>query len=66
MYYLRSKAAVDPIKFTLSAKHQKKFVAANTDGSTVVDTTNPTNPANTAEGTNCSLDNPDDCLMCGS
>ena len=25
MYYLRSKAAVDPIKFTLSAKHQRKF-----------------------------------------
>lgn len=26
MYYLRSKAAVDPIKFTLSEKHQRKFV----------------------------------------
>ncbi len=26
MYYLRSKAAVDPIKFTLSAKHQNKSV----------------------------------------
>ncbi len=25
MYYLRSKAAVDPIKFTLSSKHQTKF-----------------------------------------
>lgn len=25
MYYLRSKAAVDPIKFTLSQKHQNKF-----------------------------------------
>ncbi len=25
MYYLRSKAAVDPIKFTLSAKHQRQF-----------------------------------------
>jgi ribonucleoside-diphosphate reductase alpha chain len=25
MYYLRSKAATDPIKFTLSAKHQRKF-----------------------------------------
>jgi len=25
MYYLRSKAAVDPIKFTLSAKHQRRF-----------------------------------------
>ncbi|HLF62225.1 MAG TPA: ribonucleoside-diphosphate reductase subunit alpha [Saprospiraceae bacterium] len=26
MYYLRSKAAVDPIKFTLSEKHQRKFL----------------------------------------
>lgn len=26
MYYLRTKSAVDPIKFTLSEKHQKKFV----------------------------------------
>lgn len=55
MYYLRSKAAVDPIKFTLSAKHQQKFVTAGT-----------VDPANTEEGVSCSLDNPDDCLMCGS
>ncbi|MBP6827275.1 MAG: ribonucleoside-diphosphate reductase subunit alpha [Saprospiraceae bacterium] len=27
MYYLRSKAATDPIKFTLGQKHQQKFVA---------------------------------------
>ena len=27
MYYLRSKAAVDPIKFTLSSKHQTKFAS---------------------------------------
>ncbi len=26
MYYLRTKAAVDPIKFTLGDKHQRKFV----------------------------------------
>ncbi|MBK7231620.1 MAG: ribonucleoside-diphosphate reductase subunit alpha [Saprospiraceae bacterium] len=26
MYYLRTKSAVDPIKFTLGDKHQKKFV----------------------------------------
>jgi ribonucleoside-diphosphate reductase alpha chain len=29
MYYLRSKAATDPIKFTLSQKHQSKFASAN-------------------------------------
>ena len=28
MYYLRSKAATDPIKFTLSQKHQQKYVTA--------------------------------------
>ena len=27
MYYLRSKAATDPIKFTLGKKHQQQFVA---------------------------------------
>ncbi len=27
MYYLRSKAATDPIKFTLSEKHQRKYVS---------------------------------------
>ncbi|MCP4440316.1 MAG: ribonucleoside-diphosphate reductase subunit alpha [Aureispira sp.] len=57
MYYLRSKAAVDPIKFTLSAKHQNKFVTA--EGAEV-------NEANSEEGIACSIDNPDDCLMCGS
>lgn len=29
MYYLRSKAATDPIKFTLSQKHQNKFASAS-------------------------------------
>jgi len=28
MYYLRSKAATDPIKFTLSQKHQQKFATS--------------------------------------
>lgn len=59
MYYLRSKAAADPIKFTLSAKYQQKFVQTNAQ-----DIAN--NAANSQEGIACSLDNPDDCLMCGS
>ena len=29
MYYLRSKAAVEPIKFSLSEKHHRKFVTAS-------------------------------------
>jgi ribonucleoside-diphosphate reductase alpha subunit len=56
MYYLRSKAAVDPIKFTLSAKHQQKFVKED----------EIEDPANSQEGIACSLDNPDECVMCGS
>jgi len=54
MYYLRSKAAVDPIKFTLSAKHQQKYVKKDLP------------EVNNEEGVSCSLDDPDDCLMCGS
>ncbi len=32
MYYLRSRPAVDPIKFTLSAKYQQRFVNKDVDG----------------------------------
>ncbi len=55
MYYLRSKAAVDPIKFTVSAKNQKTSVT-NTDA------THP--EMETAEGEVCTME--DGCLMCGS
>ncbi len=34
MYYLRSKAATDPIKFTLSQKHQQKFVNTASNAAT--------------------------------
>ena len=57
MYYLRSKAAVDPIKFTLSSKFQQKF---SDQKETTQETTTP------SDDISCSLDNPDDCLMCGS
>ena len=75
MYYLRSKAAVDPIKFTLSEKHQRKFVdEASTDGtdrsvghdsekqSQVADGDMQT--AQSTEGASCTME--DGCLMCGS
>lgn len=64
MYYLRSKAAVDPIKFTLSAKHQQKFATATTATPSPLATA--FDEANTQAGISCSLDNPDECLMCGS
>ncbi len=59
LYYLRSKAAADPIKFTLSGKYQQKFNPA-----AIAEPEMTT--ADTAEQLNCSLDNPDDCIMCGS
>ena len=55
MYYLRSKAAVDPIKFTLSAKHQKKFVGDQESVAVAEEV---------AEGEVCTME--DGCLMCGS
>lgn len=69
MYYLRSKAAVDPIKFTLSEKYQTKFTGTATE----VAEAQEIMMANAAtevvedmqEGKACSLDDPN-CLMCGS
>jgi ribonucleoside-diphosphate reductase alpha chain len=54
MYYLRSKAAVDPIKFTLSDKHQQKFVSKEQE----------VEIANESMGDACSME--DGCLSCGS
>jgi ribonucleoside-diphosphate reductase alpha chain len=79
MYYLRSKAATDPIKFTLGQKHQQKFVN-NLAGDPVVSATIPvtelaTTPVAPAtmsaldieevSGKICSLDNPD-CEACSA
>lgn len=56
MYYLRSKAAVDPIKFTISAKNQKTSVRkAEPAGAEMQEM---------AEGEVCTME--DGCLMCGS
>lgn len=59
MYYLRSKAAVDPIKFTLSEKHQNQFASE----AEVIDL-DPEKEAVLVEGEACTMD--DGCLMCGS
>ncbi len=56
MYYLRSKPAVDPIKFTLSQKHQTNFTAQK-EGAEVVD-------LEEMEGQVCTME--DGCLSCGS
>ncbi|MBX2872377.1 MAG: ribonucleoside-diphosphate reductase subunit alpha [Saprospiraceae bacterium] len=69
MYYLRSKAATDPIKFTVNQKAQKVAVAAEggnvgtttiAQGGSVIE-----NDLGDSEGQACNLDDPD-CLMCGS
>jgi ribonucleoside-diphosphate reductase alpha chain len=55
MYYLRTKAATDAIKFTV----QKNLSTENA----VQSYENEKNILNTMQ---CSIDNPDDCVMCGS
>jgi ribonucleoside-diphosphate reductase alpha chain len=75
MYYLRSKAATDPIKFTLSKKHQQKFVANAKVDNPVVSATIPAKeepkpiemsvPEPVATGKVCSLDDPT-CEACSA
>ncbi|MBX2892010.1 MAG: ribonucleoside-diphosphate reductase subunit alpha [Saprospiraceae bacterium] len=75
MYYLRSKAATDPIKFTLGQKHQQKFVANAKADNPVVSATIPAReepkpiemsvPEPIATGKVCSLDDPT-CEACSA
>ncbi|MBK8515876.1 MAG: ribonucleoside-diphosphate reductase subunit alpha [Saprospiraceae bacterium] len=58
MYYLRSKAAVDPIKFTLDEQHQR--VQAVKSEEPIAEAEIISIP----EGATCSME--DGCLMCGS
>lgn len=53
MYYLRSKAAIDPIKFTLDEQHQRVQATKETEEVQAL-----------AEGAVCNMD--EGCLMCGS
>ncbi len=77
MYYLRSKAAVDPIKFTLAKKHQRvqtaeKEMVAGEDSVGINQNAlaerarqQPIVEDDANSGQACNLDDPD-CLMCGS
>jgi ribonucleoside-diphosphate reductase alpha subunit len=78
MYYLRSKAATDPIKFTLSQKHQQKFVAKPQTAvaekmAATAPVTHSTAPVpemrpldmTEVQGKVCSIDNPD-CESCSA
>jgi len=60
MYYLRTKAAADAIQFTVeSAPPKDETIAKLAERSENVDPLSP-------EAIACSLDSPDDCMMCGS
>jgi ribonucleoside-diphosphate reductase alpha chain len=61
MYYLRTKAAVDAIKFTIDGAYLNKLNGNGTSQAV----TKESNETAMAE-VSCSLDNPDDCLACGS
>jgi len=77
MYYLRSKAAVEPIKFSLSEKHQRKYVNANQmAGAEIIEDIKPAEPnvsnsldnmtpaMDVASGPVCTME--EGCVMCGS
>jgi ribonucleoside-diphosphate reductase alpha chain len=53
MYYLRTKAAADAIKFTVLKSQEAEPTAEE------IKIQNQSDMA-------CSLDNPDDCIVCGS
>jgi ribonucleoside-diphosphate reductase alpha chain len=61
MYYLRTKSAVDAIKFTVDSSYLKK---PSTNGAEK--TTGVLSHDEAMAEISCSLDNPDDCLACGS
>jgi ribonucleoside-diphosphate reductase alpha chain len=71
MYYLRSKAATDPIKFTLGQKHQQKFVSNKVTADARVSATQNEPPKMEAldaaqyQGKVCSLDDPT-CEACSA
>ncbi len=56
MYYLRSKAASSAIQFTVDKSNLESMPSANT----------VQNKSQSQDAIACSLDNPEDCEMCGS
>ena len=64
MYYLRSKAAVDPIKFTLNTEHQRIQAKAEAMAPSVEQGVMDVKVEEIPEGWTCTME--DGCLMCGS
>lgn len=65
MYYLRTKAAVDPIKFTLSEKHQRQFASSDQVNQVSDESLQQRldSSGQEPEIKACSLDDPG-CIMC--
>lgn len=68
MYYLRTKPAADPIKFTIDKQRVSQTVPHQSAQNTVSDTTAQNAPtlSNPSSEIACSLDNPEGCEACGS
>lgn len=71
MYYLRTKPAANAIQFTVDKSKIKKSVATETSGNRNSENgirvmTEEERVAYNMAGLACSLDNKDDCMMCGS
>ena len=62
MYYLRSKAATDAIKFTLD----KEAIQESQPESEATSEESEVTVAQKQSDMQCSLDNPDECIACGS
>jgi len=60
MYYLRTKSAVDAIKFTVQKQSKAQMEPVVVQENTQVQEFTP------EEQLACSIDNPDDCIACGS
>lgn len=70
MYYLRTKPAANAIQFSIDKSKMKKSVDAETNGAKNGEVSNSKEGEDmksyNMSGMVCSLENKDDCLMCGS
>lgn len=72
MYYLRTKPAANAIQFTVDKSKIKKSVATETTAASqngengIKKMTEEERQAYNMAGLACSLDNKDECMMCGS
>ena len=62
MYYLRTKSAVDAIKFTVQKQSKAQMEAVVAE----IEETSGAQEFTPEEQLACSIDNPDDCVSCGS